>query len=131
MVAQYKEKRSLGGSRPCLDFILERMLKQQGWKMLTGVNLLRTGWNGEADSCFIYTGKVLTQGCILGRSPGCLNFVRWHLIFVGPQCGTCFMSSLWRLEFLGGTCSFRKFVNPCFNLLKDDKRVTEGALLCS
>jgi hypothetical protein len=27
-----------------------------------------------------------------------LNFVRWRLIFVYPQYGTCFMSPLWRLE---------------------------------
>jgi hypothetical protein len=36
------------------------------------------------------------------RSPGRLNFVRWCLIFVGPQYGTCFMSLLWHLEFWRG-----------------------------
>jgi hypothetical protein len=27
------------------------------------------------------------------------NFVPWRLIFVRPQCGTCFMPAFWRLEF--------------------------------
>ena len=30
-----------------------------------------------------------------------LNFVRWHLIFLGPQYGTSMMSPFWRLEFCG------------------------------
>ena len=33
------------------------------------------------------------------RWPGQLNFVRWRLPFVGPECGTWFMSPTWRLEF--------------------------------
>ena len=36
------------------------------------------------------------------RSTGRLNFVRWRPVFVGPQYGTCFTSSIWRLEFSGG-----------------------------
>ena len=31
--------------------------------------------------------------------PGRLNCVRWRLIFVGPQDGTCFMSLVWRLQY--------------------------------
>ena len=27
------------------------------------------------------------------------NCVRWHIVFVGPQYGTCFMSPFWLLEF--------------------------------
>jgi hypothetical protein len=33
------------------------------------------------------------------RSSWWPNFVRWHLTFVGPQYGTCFMSPFWHLEF--------------------------------
>ena len=29
--------------------------------------------------------------------------VRWRLIFVGPQYGTCLISTFWRLELLGGS----------------------------
>jgi len=36
------------------------------------------------------------------RSNGRLNFVRWRPVFVGPQYGTCFTSSIWRLEFSSG-----------------------------
>jgi len=32
-----------------------------------------------------------------------LGFVRWRLILVCPQCGVCFMSPIWRLEFCGGS----------------------------
>ena len=32
-----------------------------------------------------------------------LQFVRWHEISVGPQYGTCCMSSFWRLTFCGGS----------------------------
>jgi len=35
----------------------------------------------------------------VGRSLGGWKFASWHLIFVGPQYGTCFMSPFWRLEF--------------------------------
>ena len=35
--------------------------------------------------------------------PGRLNSVRWCLIFVGLQYGTCFMSPFWRLESGGSS----------------------------
>jgi hypothetical protein len=37
------------------------------------------------------------------RSPGRLNFVRWHLMFVGLQYGTSLMSLFWCLEYWGGS----------------------------
>jgi hypothetical protein len=30
-----------------------------------------------------------------------LHFVRWYLVVMGPQYGTCFTSSFWRLKFWG------------------------------
>ena len=44
------------------------------------------------------------------RSPRQLNFVWQHLMFVGPQYATCFMSLIWNTEFLDGSCSFKKSV---------------------
>ena len=46
------------------------------------------------------------------KSPWRLHFVRWCLIFVDPQYGTCFMSPFWRLEFWGVSDFFGKFVHP-------------------
>jgi hypothetical protein len=43
------------------------------------------------------------------RSPWRLNFVRWRLIFVCPQCGTCCLSPFWRLEFSGGPTYVENF----------------------
>ena len=43
--------------------------------------------------------------------PGRLNFMRWHLICLGPQCGTCAMSVFWRLEFWDGLQIFGKFLH--------------------
>ena len=41
-----------------------------------------------------------TDAWILGaRSPRQPHFVWWHLIFVGSQNGTCFMSPFWHLGF--------------------------------
>jgi len=39
-----------------------------------------------------------------------LNFVPWHLMFVGTRYRPCFMSTLWRLECGCGCCSFGKSV---------------------
>ena len=33
------------------------------------------------------------------RSPGELNFVQWHLLFVGPHFRTSFVSHFWYPEF--------------------------------
>jgi hypothetical protein len=46
---------------------------------------------------------LLSQGC---TSPGrqvavATKFLRWLIVFVGPQHGTCFMSLFWRVEFWG------------------------------
>jgi hypothetical protein len=49
------------------------------------------------------------------RSPGQLNFVPWHLIFVGPQCETCLMLSFWHLEFCDDCGIFGKVVYPCLD----------------
>lgn len=43
-----------------------------------------------------------------------LNFVRWRLIFAGPQCGTDFLSPHLRLELWRGYWVFWKFVHSCF-----------------
>jgi hypothetical protein len=40
------------------------MKNQEVWQLLTGMNWLRTGQNGEENSSFIFTGEVLTQECI-------------------------------------------------------------------
>jgi len=32
-------------------------------------------------------------------NPRQLIFVWWHLIFVGPQYGTCVISPIWHLKF--------------------------------
>jgi len=55
---------------------------------------------------------------ILGtRSQWQLNCVQWHVIFVGPQYGTCFMSPFWCLEFWGGLYIFTQFLHPCFKII--------------
>jgi hypothetical protein len=47
------------------------------------------------------------------RTPGLLDFIRWSIIFVGPRCGTVFVSLLWRLEFRGGWQIFGKYLYLC------------------
>ena len=45
---------------------------------------------------FSYNGRyALEQG---NTNPGTLNYVSWHPVFVGPQCGTSFISPLWRRD---------------------------------
>jgi len=53
--------------------------------------------------------KHLVQGCI---NPARLNLLRRHLIFVDPQCGTCFMSLFWGLEFWRGSYILVQFLYP-------------------
>ena len=53
------------------------------------------------------------------RSPGRLHFLRWRLIFVGPLCGTCFVSHFCRLQFGGGCYFCVKLVDFWSNLLTD------------
>lgn len=43
-----------------------------------------------------------------------MKFVWWCVTSAGPQCGMCFMSLFWSLEFWSGTCIFKKLVEPCF-----------------
>ena len=45
---------------------------------------------------------------LVARSPCRLKFVRCGLVFVGPQCGTCFISPVWRLESLSWRLDFWK-----------------------
>jgi len=52
---------------------------------------------------------VLVQGCIILKW---LNVVEWHLIFVGPQSGTCFMSPCGTYNFEAGPRFLEKFMNP-------------------
>ena len=42
------------------------------------------------------------------RSPLRINILRWHLTFVGPQYGTCFMLPFWRLEIFRLLLAFLK-----------------------
>jgi len=49
------------------------------------------------------------QGC---TTKGRLKFVRWR-IFVGPQFGTCLISSFWSPEFGGDSWIFGKSVQFC------------------
>ena len=56
----------------------------------------------------------------------CINLVHRHLIFVGPQHGTCFMSPILCLELWGGSSIFVKFVHPCSKL---PLRFTKSLLL--
>ena len=51
------------------------------------------------------------------RFPRQLNFVQWHLIFVGAQYGTYCMSPFWHLEFWGGSKIFVTFVHHCIFLI--------------
>jgi hypothetical protein len=46
-----------------------------------------------------------------------LNFAQWFLILLGSQYGTCFMSSLWFLEFLGGSWIPGKFVHHILSFI--------------
>jgi hypothetical protein len=48
------------------------------------------------------------------RAPGCCGdqMLWWHLIFVGPHYGTCFVSPFWCLELFGGSQIFRKIWSP-------------------
>jgi hypothetical protein len=58
-------------------------------------------WLKHQQSC-IHTSLHLEFGGAqipVVRSSGQVNFVRWRLIFVGPQHGICFMSPFWGLEF--------------------------------
>jgi hypothetical protein len=53
---------------------------------------------------YIYRGAQISGTWPLRR----LMFLRWRLICVCPQYGTCFMSPFWRLEFWGGSQIFGK-----------------------
>jgi len=49
------------------------------------------------------------------RLPGQLNFVLWHWTFVGSQCGICFMSPFWHLEFWQTSRFWKKIVSPPYD----------------
>jgi hypothetical protein len=55
-------------------------------------------------------GEQILEASSLRR----LNIICWCQIPVGPQCGTCFLSPLWRPEFWGCCQIFGKFVHLCF-----------------
>jgi len=77
-----------------------------GIGILRDLNLIQMPLNNT----FIIHIKRRAQA--LGANlPWQLTFARWFLIFVGPQYGTCFMSSLWSLEFWGGSRISGKFVH--------------------
>jgi len=60
------------------------------------------------------THRLFTRGAQIPctRSAWRLNFVQWHQVVMGPQCGTCFTSSIWRLEFWGISYIFRQYRTP-------------------
>ena len=66
----------------------------------------------------LWTINMWSRGAqILGaRSPGWLNFVRWHLTFEGPRYGTYFVSPFWHLEFCKGSSIFGKFMDSWFRV---------------
>jgi hypothetical protein len=55
---------------------------------------------------FKWVNKSRASGSQLSQ-----NFLLWPPIIVGPQYETCFVSQLWRLEFLDGFLIFGKFVH--------------------
>jgi hypothetical protein len=60
------------------------------------------------------TGTLITNGAQISgaRSPRLLDSVQWRLIFVGFQCGTRFMSFVWKLELLSWITDFWKICAP-------------------
>jgi hypothetical protein len=57
------------------------------------------------------------------------GFVRWHLIFVGHQYGTCFVSPFWRLEFWAGFWIFfgkiyEPLCKPTHNVWFNNKKLS-------
>jgi hypothetical protein len=54
-------------------------------------------------SAFYPVGSISSTQILGARSPGRLNFVQWHLMFVVLQYGTSLLSLLWCLEFWGGS----------------------------
>ena len=50
-------------------------------------------------SAFCPVGSIRSTQIPGARSPGRLNFVHWHLMFVVFQYGTSLMSLFWCLEF--------------------------------
>jgi hypothetical protein len=66
----------------------------------------RQFWQVVDDVMWVYSTERQTQdrytrGAQIPdtRSPWQLNFVQWHLVSVGSQYVTCFMSQFWHLEF--------------------------------
>lgn len=59
----------------------------------------------------LQTGDAQIPGA---RSPDRLHLARRYLIFVGPQCGTCFIQLFWCLEFWSGFYICGSFVHSCF-----------------
>jgi hypothetical protein len=60
------------------------------------------------------THRLFTRGAQIPctRLAWRLKFVRWHLVVMGPQYGTCFTSSFWRLKFWGISYIFRQYRSP-------------------
>ena len=56
-------------------------------------------------------------------SPEPPNFVRWYLMFVGPQDGSCFMLPFWCPKILSFLVDFRKI---CATLLMGDNNCDGG-----
>jgi hypothetical protein len=63
-------------------------------------------WLAETNVCRqVYISGTQIPGA---ASSGRVNYVRWHIIFLSPQCGAYSMSHFWRLEFWTASHIFRK-----------------------
>lgn len=67
-------------------------------------------WPAEPNVC----RKVYISGAQIpgATSSGLLNFVRWRIILLSPQCGANCMSHFWRMEFWTGPQIFEKSAWP-------------------
>ena len=77
-------------------------------------NLMFNGFSNKG-ACIQPRGSDLpnvytTTGVYESRAT---KFLRWSVMFVGPQYGTCVMLPCRRLEFLGGSLIFWKIVEHC------------------
>ena len=73
--------------------------------------------------------KYRTKGTNFSRQVSVANnFVRWHLISVAPEGGTCLICPFWSLEFWRVTYIVWEFVNLCTSVrcLKSFSALTQS-----
>jgi hypothetical protein len=83
-------------------------------------------------------GDWMVVGVHKPRSPWRTHFLCWRLIFVGPQCGNCFISHFWRPEFWRGFCSSGKicerlcgWIDQLMNEWMNDASVLNNSWPCT